>query len=336
MDQRSDSFRQPTSIVVATPRLRRVLQCGGCVLLALGLGVVGMLCASGPALPGGPPVAGVVEVAGFVPLAGLGAALVAVGLATGLLAGMLGIGGSLVTLPALYLLLPAFGVARVEVPHVAVATSLATMVPTASAAAWSQYRRGALHLGWMRRLAAAMAAGAIAGVALALVLGGPVLAMLFAAQALAYGWALLRPPQRAAVSGAVAGLGARLGRWPPSIVGFAFAGLSACAGMGAATLTVPYLQAQGLALRSASATAGALSLAMAIAASSAFVALGLRGGPVVAPCWPAALLLGSAAVVAAPAGVALAHRVSAAAFRVVLGSVILAGASTLVLRTVVS
>ena len=59
-------------------------------------------------------------------------ALLTAGLASGFLAGLLGIGGGFVVVPVLMVLLPAVGIDPGLVPKVAVATSLAAMVPTAS------------------------------------------------------------------------------------------------------------------------------------------------------------------------------------------------------------
>ena len=57
--------------------------------------------------------------------------LLMTGLASGFLAGLLGIGGGFVVVPVLMVLLPALGIDPGLVPKVAVATSLAAMVPTA-------------------------------------------------------------------------------------------------------------------------------------------------------------------------------------------------------------
>ena len=66
---------------------------------------------------------------------GSAVALVAVGLATGILAGLLGVGGGIVMVPAMIIL---FGIP----PVVAKGTSAAVIVPTAVMGTWRNRRKG--------------------------------------------------------------------------------------------------------------------------------------------------------------------------------------------------
>lgn len=79
-------------------------------------------------------------------------ALVAIGLTAGLLAGVLGVGGGVVLVPAMVLLL-AFD------QHVAQGTSLLVVIPAALAGSWTNHRRGRFRL----RDAGVLAAGGIVG-----------------------------------------------------------------------------------------------------------------------------------------------------------------------------
>ena len=79
-------------------------------------------------------------------------ALLAVGVAAGFLAGLLGIGGGIIMVPAMVLL---FGFDQ----HVAQGTSLLVIIPAAAAGSLTHYRRGRLDL----RVAAFVAAGGILG-----------------------------------------------------------------------------------------------------------------------------------------------------------------------------
>jgi len=106
-------------------------------------------------------------------------ALLLAGIASGFMAGLLGIGGGFVMVPVLILLLPMLGIDPGLVPKIAVATSLAAMVPTACSAVFAQYRRGALDLQWVRRLTPAAALGAVIGAQVAAAVNGRWVAMVF-------------------------------------------------------------------------------------------------------------------------------------------------------------
>ena len=252
------------------------------------------------------------------------------GLVAGFLAGLLGIGGSLVVVPALYLLLPAFGVPAADVPHAAVATALAAMLPTALRGAWVQHRRGGLECGWLLRLGPGAALGAVGGALFALQLHGPTLALMFVVQALYYGWGLLRDAPAAPTS-LRARIARRSGALSPWGVAPLAGGFCACLGMGAGSLLVPYLMLRGVSMLRATATSQALNLCIALGGALGFAAL--PAVPAATTCWPAALLIGAAATLAVPFGVAAGPRVAPALFRRALGVVNLLGAAVLLLRT---
>jgi uncharacterized membrane protein YfcA len=82
-------------------------------------------------------------------------ALLAIGVAAGLLAGLLGIGGGVLMVPAMVLLL---GMDQ----HVAQGTSLLVIIPAAALGSFTHHRHGRLAL----RDAAAVAVGGVLGAAL--------------------------------------------------------------------------------------------------------------------------------------------------------------------------
>jgi len=81
--------------------------------------------------------------------------LLAIGLAAGFLAGLLGVGGGILLVPAMVLLL-GFG------QHVAQGTSLVVIVPAAMIGTWTHYRRGTIR----PRDALLVAAGGVVGAAI--------------------------------------------------------------------------------------------------------------------------------------------------------------------------
>jgi uncharacterized membrane protein YfcA len=252
--------------------------------------------------------------------------LLIAGLAAGYLAGLLGIGGGFVVVPVLMLLLPKLGVAPDIAPQVAVATSLAAMVPTAMMAALSQHRRGQLDLQWVARLAPGAALGAALGARIAQGIDGTWIAGLFTVYAGTVAWKMLRDRGAAAESpDRKAPVIARL--WRPSI-GVAIGSISALAGVGGASLTIPYLLHAAVEMRRAVAISSAVGLSIATAGSLSFI-LGSRSpdpveGLVGSVCWPAALTLAAAAMLMAPRGVAASHRLPVRQLKRAFGGLLLA------------
>jgi len=93
-------------------------------------------------------------------------ALLAGGLATGFLAGLLGIGGGGVLVPVLFETFSALGVPESVRMHMVLGTSFAVIVPTA----WRSFRghlaKGAVDTDLLRRLGPYLVAGVVAGAAL--------------------------------------------------------------------------------------------------------------------------------------------------------------------------
>lgn len=110
---------------------------------------------------------------------------IAFGVATGILSGLLGIGGGLFMVPFLVLV---GGAAQQE----AQATSLLVILPTAAVATWSLQRAGIGDLRLSLRMGLVGIFGSVAGAALALALPGSVLRLIFAAVLVVVGVRLIR------------------------------------------------------------------------------------------------------------------------------------------------
>ena len=105
----------------------------------------------------------------------------ALGLVAGVLAGLLGIGGGIVLVAALVGLLPLLGVPPADVMHVALATSLASIIVTASASARAHHRRGSVLWPTLAWLAPGLVLGGVLGGRFAVQLGGATLAAIVGA-----------------------------------------------------------------------------------------------------------------------------------------------------------
>jgi uncharacterized protein len=257
--------------------------------------------------------------------------LCAGGMLSGLLAGLLGIGGALVTLPVLHLALPRLGIDAALIPATAVATALMAMVPITLMAAWRQRRHGAIETGWLRRMAGPVALGAACGALLAATLNGPVLVLLFALQSSWYGARLLL--DRCGVDARAEGRSVwqRFAQLPPWLAAPPMAAFCACVGMGGGSIITPFLLRQRVPFRHAVATAGALNLCIALAGSVAF-ALSSSSASSAAACVPAAALLAGGAMASVTFGVSLAHRVPAVVLQRLIGAVNLVSAASLVIQ----
>ena len=91
------------------------------------------------------------------------AALAMAGVATGFLAGLLGIGGGAILVPVLYEVLGAVGIDPAIRMHVAVGTSLAVILPTSLRAFLLHKAKGAVDISVVTSMAPGVIAGVLAG-----------------------------------------------------------------------------------------------------------------------------------------------------------------------------
>lgn len=108
--------------------------------------------------------------------------LIALGLCTGFLAGLLGIGGGMIMVPFLTVILSGRGVAPDLSIKMAIATSMATIIFTSISSVRAHHQRGAVRWDIVKRLAPGIVFGAaIASLGVFAVLKGSWLALVFAA-----------------------------------------------------------------------------------------------------------------------------------------------------------
>jgi uncharacterized membrane protein YfcA len=225
------------------------------------------------------------------------------GLASGFMAGLLGIGGGLIVVPALMLLLPHVLDSTSGVPQVAVATSLAAMIPTTVTALAAQWRRGAVDIGWLARMAPGACIGAVAGALLLPWLDARLVAAAFVVYASWFSARLLLTARGRS-------LPMPWNRWPATPVGAGIGLVSVLAGVGGAVFTVPYLEGSArLPMTHAVGTSSGVALSLSLVAVG-WLAAGAHGASLL--WWPGALAIGSTAMCTASLGVRQAHRWPAA------------------------
>ena len=110
--------------------------------------------------------------------------LVIAGVVSGLTAGMLGVGGGIVVVPVLYHVLSLIGVDESVRMHLAIGTSLATIIPTAFASVQAHNKKGAVDWTLLRRWLVPMLIGVAIGSVLAGYARGQTLSIVFVCVAL--------------------------------------------------------------------------------------------------------------------------------------------------------
>jgi uncharacterized membrane protein YfcA len=233
-------------------------------------------------------------------------ALLGAGAAGGLMAGLLGVGGGIVIVPALDAALTLAGVDPAVALHVAVATSMATIVPTSISSSRSHARRGAVDGAVIRRWSVPIVAGALIGALLASSVNARVLAGVFGTVALAAALKMLLPVDgmvlRRTLPGGPGG----------ALIPAAIGAVSAMMGIGGGTLTVPALTLCGQPVHKAVGTAALLGLWISVPATLGFLVAGTGGNDM--PPWTVGyvslagfLIVAPVAWFIAPLGARLAH-----------------------------
>ena len=105
---------------------------------------------------------------------------VLLGLVTGFLAGLLGLGGGMVMVPVVTFMLGVKGFPADDRVKMAVATSLATICFTSLTSVWAHHKRGAVLWPVVARLVPGILVGSALGAQVAIVLPGKTLSVLFA------------------------------------------------------------------------------------------------------------------------------------------------------------
>jgi uncharacterized protein len=182
------------------------------------------------------------------------AVFVLVGLGSGYLSGLFGVGGGIVRIPLFLHLLPLFGVAHAVVMHVSVGTSIALVVPSAIAATRKQVALGNLDFAFYRTWALGILAGALIGNLLLPYASTEILIGVFAAYLLLVGVYQAFFKHRLLIAKEAPRGATKLG------VSVAVGCAAAMTGTAGGTVTTPILEAFGVAITSAIATASATGL----------------------------------------------------------------------------
>ena len=234
--------------------------------------------------------------------------LAAIGAVAGAMAGLLGIGGGVLLVPALIFIFQAHGVSPEVVTQLAVGTSLATILFTGSASAWTHHRNGNVDWGAVRGMLLFIVIGTQVGALLAGMLHGITLKRLFGLfeWAIAARMLLAAEPHPDGKSFST--------RWTYSLGGLVIGIVSALFGIGGGTLTVPLLvYLLNRSIKVAIGTASAQGVVIALFGTAGFIYQGWGHPGLPTDAWgflspKAAVVIALASTLTAPIGASLTHR----------------------------
>lgn len=232
--------------------------------------------------------------------------LVTLGLVTGYLAGLLGIGGGMLIGPFVTLIMSRQGVDADLAVKMAIATSMATILFTSVSSVRAHHQRGAVRWDIVKRLAPGIViGGAIGSFGLFSLLKGTTLALIFAAF-ISFSATQMFLDKKPKPGRNLPGTGGLLGAG--TLIGL----VSGLVGAGGAFISVPFMVACNVAIINAVATSAALGFPIALANAAGFAISGwnLPGLPSwsVGYIWlPALAVIALCSVTTAPLGARMAH-----------------------------
>lgn len=198
------------------------------------------------------------------------------GALAGFLAGLLGIGGGIVFVPALYFIfIHAFHITEDMAIILATGTSLMCMIPTSIVAAISQYKRGNTDMQVIKNWSAALIIGVAAGTFISANYGGQWLAIFFGCVMIINA---INTLFRAKAKPAFNSLPRPLFQ---QIIGFCISCFSVMLGVGGGTLTVPILNACSVEPHRSVGTSSAVSLFVCV--PGAIILIATAATPAAAP-----------------------------------------------------
>ena len=234
------------------------------------------------------------------------AELALLGVCTGFLAGLLGIGGGMLMVPFITIILTGRGVAPDLSVKMAIATSMATIIFTSVSSVRAHHKRGAVRWDLVKGLAPGIVVGgAVASLGVFAILKGSWLALFFAAF-VGFSATQMFLDKKPAPTRQVPGMGGLLGAG--GVIGF----LSGLVGAGGGFVSVPFMTWCNVPIHNAVATSAALGFPIALANVIGYAI----GGQNVSGLPPASLgyiwlpalgVIASCSVLTAPLGAKAAH-----------------------------
>jgi uncharacterized membrane protein YfcA len=263
----------------------------------------------------------------------LGVAMLATGAVAGVLAGLFGIGGGIVIVPVLETALGFLGVDPAIRMHVAVGTSLATIIPTSISSARAHYKRNSVDVDIVKRWAIYVLVGALLGAWIASLVHSRVLALVFATLAFLVALKMLLMPGSRNLTEAVP-------RGPlVPVIPTAIGCFSSMMGIGGGTFSVMTLTLFNEPIHRAVGTAALFGLVISVPGMLGFAIAGW-GDPRIPPgslgyvSLIGFAFIAPATVLAAPIGARIAHAFSAERLNMLFGVFLIVASARLLFRAI--
>lgn len=243
------------------------------------------------------------DIVTYLPILAL---LLLIGAVAGVLAGLLGVGGGIVLVPAFFYLFSSLGYSGDSLMQVCLATSLATIIVTSARSVMSHHKKGAVDWDILRSWAPGIVIGAVLGVFVANRLESNVLTLLFGVLGICIGLYMGFGKNDLKLSEEMP-KGAKLALFSPP-VGF----LSVLMGIGGGSFGVPLMTLHGRPIHRAVATAAGFGVIIAVPSVIGFL-ITKPTGTNLPPFtigyvnWLAFLIIIAMTIFTAPLGAKLAH-----------------------------
>ena len=240
------------------------------------------------------------------------------GIFGGVLAGLLGVGGGIVIVPALYFALSLTEMDPAQVMQVSVGTSLATIIFTSLSSSLGHYRRGAIDFDLLKLWGPSILVGVVLGGILGGIVSGLALIAVFAVVALLVALDMILR------GGGEIDSPRSFSKPVWAVFGVIAGAISAMMGIGGGTVCVPLLNFLGYEIRRAVGTSAAIGFIIGLPGAVTYILTGLghEGLPPLSLGYvnlAAAIIIIPLTMVFARVGVAIAHKIPRRALRLTFG-----------------
>lgn len=186
----------------------------------------------------------------------------------GFLAGLLGIGGGLVLVPGLYFVFNLLGYENHDIMHLAVGTSLATIIATGISSARAHHKKGSVRFDLVKKIGIGMVIGVGIGTLIASAVSGLWLQIFFAVTLVILAGLMRVNPEKI-------NLFKDVPKQPWSgLAGMIIGVICTLMGIGGAALNVPFMTLSNVSIHKAVGSSAAMGLLIAIPGAIGFLIIG--------------------------------------------------------------